>query len=335
MSLEELWQLFPIKLTEHNPIWSQWYAEETVSLKNILPFAAEFYHIGSTAVDNIWAKPIVDILIAVKSKKQLKEAADILQNHGYIIMSSLDSRISLNKGYTENGFAERVFHIHIRLENDIDEVYFKDYLNSHPDVAKQYEALKLDLLKKYEHNRDAYTDAKTEFVKRYTALAKLSGKVICDCNIRTMKPCEYPFLDEFLYNAIFIPQGVEPPPKNIILNEDLQVYVKDFGLKASDVAVVAEVNGKIVGAAWARIMDDYGHIDNDTPSLAISLIKEYRGLKIGTALMCELLDKLRTMGFKRVSLSVQKSNYAVNLYKKVDFSIFNENEEDYIMVCNL
>ena len=87
-------------------------------------------------------------------------------------MSTNKSRISLNKGYTENGFAEKVFHFHIRLYGDTDEIYFRDYLNTHPDIAKEYEKLKLRLWKEYEHNRDAYTDEKTDFVKRYTSLAK-------------------------------------------------------------------------------------------------------------------------------------------------------------------
>ena len=95
-------------------------------------------------------------------------AARILEKNGYLIMSQSPTRISLNKGYTEAGFAERVFHIHLRTYGDCDEIYFRDYLNTHADIAKQYEALKLDLWKRYEHDRDGYTAAKTDFIKRYT-----------------------------------------------------------------------------------------------------------------------------------------------------------------------
>lgn len=175
MSLEELWQLFPIVLTEHNSHWTEWYCDEVELLKNILPSDVEYHHIGSTAIDNIMAKPIVDIILAVDTVGEMKHIAEILQTHGYILMSSSNERISLNKGYTENGFAERVFHLHVRLKNDIDEVYFRDYLNSHPAVARDYETLKLSLCEKYKHNRDAYTSAKTDFVKKYTALAKQNG----------------------------------------------------------------------------------------------------------------------------------------------------------------
>ncbi|MDE6471703.1 MAG: GrpB family protein [Clostridia bacterium] len=173
MTLEELWELFPIFLTEHKSYWSDWYQEEITILRNILPHAIEYYHIGSTAIKDIWAKPIIDILLVVKSDKQLKDVADSLQMNGYIVMSKSENRISFNKGYTENGFAEKVFHLHIRLENDIDELYFRDYLNAHTDIAKEYEKIKLQLWKKYEHNRDAYTESKTDFVKKYTELAKV------------------------------------------------------------------------------------------------------------------------------------------------------------------
>lgn len=172
MTLEELWELFPIFLTEHKSYWTDWYKEEVAALKNILPFDAEYYHIGSTAINGIWAKPIIDILTVVKNERQLKLTADILRKNGYIVMSASEKRVSLNKGYTEKGFADRVFHLHIRLENDTDEIYFRDYLNAHCETAKKYEKLKLQLWKKYEHNRDAYTNAKAEFVNKYTRLAK-------------------------------------------------------------------------------------------------------------------------------------------------------------------
>ena len=172
MTLEELWELFPIILTEHKPFWADWYNEEVTLLKSILPQDTQYHHIGSTAINGIMAKPIVDILIVVSDADKMQQVANIMSQHGYIIMSKSDTRISLNKGYTENGFAEKVFHFHIRLTCDTDEILFRDYLNAHPDIAKEYEKLKLQIKKKFEHNRDAYTDAKTDFVQKYTDLAK-------------------------------------------------------------------------------------------------------------------------------------------------------------------
>ena len=152
--------------------------------------------------------------------------------------------------------------------------------------------------------------------------------------IREIKEEEYPILSDFLYEAIFIPESMEKPPKAIIEQSELQVYIADF-VKEDDWCLVAEVKGKIVGAVWGRIMNDYGHIDDETPSLAISLYGEYRHLGIGTALMKAILHLLKEKGYKQTSLSVQKENYAVNMYQKIGFKVVSETEEEYIMVCEL
>ena len=154
-------------------------------------------------------------------------------------------------------------------------------------------------------------------------------------SIRAIEKSEVTVLEEFLYEAIFIPEGVLAPPKSIILNEDLQVYIKDFGTFPDDKCLVAEMDGKIVGAVWSRIMDDYGHIANDIPSLAISLYNEYRNKGIGTDLLRQMLGLLRQEGYKKVSLSVQKENYACKMYLNNGVVILKETPEEYIMVCDL
>lgn len=153
--------------------------------------------------------------------------------------------------------------------------------------------------------------------------------------IREMKETEYPLLSDFLYEAIFIPEGVEAPPRSIINEPELQVYISDFGTQKHDRALVAEVDGTVIGAVWVRIMDDYGHIDDSTPSFAISLYRNYRGQGIGTAMMRKMLTILKDGGYKQTSLAVQKANYAVKMYSKVGFEIVGENEEEYIMVHHL
>ena len=155
-----------------------------------------------------------------------------------------------------------------------------------------------------------------------------------DYKIREIRKNEYSILFDFLYEAIFIPEGMDKPPKSIIEQPELQVYIEDFG-KKDDWCLVAEVKGKIVGAVWVRIMDDYGHIDDETPSFAISLYEEYRNMGIGTALMRDMLELLKNKGYKQTSLSVQKANYAVRMYQKVGFEVIDKNEEEYIMVCRL
>lgn len=150
--------------------------------------------------------------------------------------------------------------------------------------------------------------------------------------IREIKPSEYSLLEDFLYEAIFIPDGIEPPPKSIVQEPELQIYVSHFGEKKDDRALVAEVDGKVVGAVWTRMMPDYGHIDDETPSLAISLYKAYRGLGIGTALLQTMLSLLKESGYARTSLSVQKANNAVKLYQKAGYEVAEEKDEEYIMV---
>ena len=174
MSLEELWQLFPIILTEHQDEWEVWYREEEEALAQIFPvqYTVRISHVGSTAVGGIQAKPIVDILVEITPGYNMKNIEGILCKNGWLCMSRDEKRMSFNKGYTENGFAERVFHLHLRYEGDNDELYFRDYLREYPEIANKYEQLKLSLRKQFEHDRDGYTEAKTEFVKRYTAEAK-------------------------------------------------------------------------------------------------------------------------------------------------------------------
>ena len=152
---------------------------------------------------------------------------------------------------------------------------------------------------------------------------------------RQIRSEEIPLLNDFLYEAIFIPEGVPVPPRSIIENEDLQVYVRDFGKKADDRCLVAEVEGKVIGAIWARIMNDYGHIADGIPSLAISLYKDYRHKGIGTDLLRKMLQLLKRDGYPQVSLSVQKANYAFRMYLKAGFEVLKETEEEYLMVCRL
>ena len=105
--------------------------------------------------------------------------------------------------------------------------------------------------------------------------------------------------------------------------------------KISIKCLVAVADGKIVGAAWARVMNDYGHIDDDTPSLAISLYPEYRRQGIGTEMMHRMLKLLKQAGYQRASLSVQKENYAVKMYRALGFEVVVDNPEEYIMLVRL
>ena len=160
-------------------------------------------------------------------------------------------------------------------------------------------------------------------------------ETVMNYKIRKISEEEVSLLQDFLYEAVFVPEGMSAPPKSIINQPELQVYITDFGKKKDDISLVAEVDKKVVGAVWVRIMNDYGHIDNETPSFAVSLYKDYRGFGIGTDLMKEMLRILKDRGYKQASLSVQKANYAVRMYQKTGFEIVDENEEEYIMLWRL
>lgn len=198
--------------------------------------------------------------------------------------------------------------------------------------------LQADLLMQSGKNWYVYKDgiAITVNAKSYTIITahKIAGKV------RIMCQTDYPCLKEFLYQAIFVPKDEAPPKREIIYKPEIFVYLKDFGKQEGDFGVVAEQNGQIIGAAWVRIISGYGHLDKNTPELAISILPEFRGYNIGTKLLKKLFDLLKINGYTNISLSVQNDNPAVRLYQRLGFNIINERpdnagHEDYLMIKNL
>lgn len=184
MSLEELWELFPIILVEPQEKWEHQYQVMKARVEDALRAVADprISHVGSTAISGIWAKDIVDILVEVGSDDDIEMMAQALEHQGFIRMRTEPHRVSLNYGYTPQGFAENVYHLHVRVFGDNDELYFRDYLNENPEVAQEYQALKLSIWKQYEHDRDAYTDAKAAFVRKCTEEARrIYGKRYGEC----------------------------------------------------------------------------------------------------------------------------------------------------------
>jgi len=157
--------------------------------------------------------------------------------------------------------------------------------------------------------------------------------------IRPLTNDDLPILEQLLYEAIFIPEGVEPPPVEVIKQPEINVYIHDFGKKKDDYCLVAEIDGKIVGGVWVRILSGeikgFGNVDDETPEFAISLFKEYRNQGIGTKLMREMIDYLKNKGYQQCSLAVQKANYAAKMYLNLGFEIIKEKEEEYCMRLKL
>lgn len=184
--------------------------------------------------------------------------------------------------------------------------------------------------------RRGYRVVKAQQVERRgVALVNFIMEKDTGCVVRKMRKDEIQLLDDFLYEAIFVPEGTDPPPRDIVEKPELRIYTEGFGGSAHDRALVAETDGRVVGVIWSRIMDDYGHIDDGTPSMAMAVKDGHRGRGTGTALLDEMLRTLRKAGYPMVSLSVQKENYAAAMYLKAGFKILDETDEEYIMVAHL
>jgi GrpB-like predicted nucleotidyltransferase (UPF0157 family) len=177
MTNEERWRLFPIILSKHKPEWKGKYLKEktvlekSIGRENII----RINHFGSTAIPGLIAKPTIDILVEIKDGSDTQRVISNMQSSGYIYVEQPDNpapHMMFLKGYTRKGFKGQTFHVHIRYRGDWDELYFRDYLLLHPDIAEEYGKLKMELKKKYEYNRDGYTDSKTSFIKRITKLAR-------------------------------------------------------------------------------------------------------------------------------------------------------------------
>jgi len=176
-------RIYPVILSKYNPAWPEWYAEEKVNLERLMgkDKIVRISHYGSTSVPGLLAKPTVDILLEINEDTDIEALKAALPFPEYIRMSASDKAdvpplyLMFVKGYLSDGFAEKVYHIHVRCPGDWDELHFRDYLIAHPETAAEYAALKHRLFQNYEHDRDGYTNAKGEFIKKITQLARETG----------------------------------------------------------------------------------------------------------------------------------------------------------------
>ncbi len=180
MSIKELWELFPIILREHNPQYKEWYeTEKQIILSNInTEYIVRINHIGSSAVAGLIAKPTIDILLEIDGCCNVTKLIKNLSTIGWSLMRQENDpfKLSFNKGYTPDGYAEKVYHLHVGYAGDWNELYFRDYLIAHLDVANEYGELKISLQENYECDRDGYTEAKSDFILKYSSLAKKEFK---------------------------------------------------------------------------------------------------------------------------------------------------------------
>lgn len=157
MTNEELWVIFPIMLSAYNPNWPLWYEKEKQVIVNALggKCIVRIHHYGSTSVPGLTAKPTVDILMEICEDTYLDSLIRALEQAGYITSPQPDNpppHLSFMKGYTPSGFAEKVFHLHVRYPGDWHELYFRDWLREHPEDANEYASLKLSLRDSFKYN---------------------------------------------------------------------------------------------------------------------------------------------------------------------------------------
>lgn len=153
--------------------------------------------------------------------------------------------------------------------------------------------------------------------------------------IRELKKNETDFLADRLYEAIFIPEGHIPLPKEVIKDKSLSKYIDNWGKDKFDIALVVESENQLVGAIWGRLLTDekkgFGYVDNNTPELSMALKNEYRNQGIGTKLIKAIASEYQKIGVEYLSLSVDKANNASNLYKRLGFEIIEEMETSWTM----
>ena len=168
-------------IAPYNPAWPRMFEEEKRHFLNCLPheLIRRIEHFGSTAIPNLSAKPIVDILVEVTSLEETKRRiVPVLEAQGYDYFWRPTRDDDIPPFYAwfikRDAEGKRTHHIHM-VEHDFehwDRLLFRDYLIERPDVAEEYQALKLSLAHDYPNDRVAYAKGKTEFIVRVTQTAK-------------------------------------------------------------------------------------------------------------------------------------------------------------------
>ena len=152
--------------------------------------------------------------------------------------------------------------------------------------------------------------------------------------IRPLEPSDEPFLWEMLYQAIYVPTGTTPLPREIIYQPELAKYVQDWTTNDIGLIAISESNQTPVGATWIRLFNmnnpGYGYINDETPELSIAVLPEYRNQGIGTRLILDLLERITDL-YPAISLSVSSDNPALRLYQRLDFEVISQFDNSVTM----
>ena len=166
MTLEELWQLFPIILAEPQPQWAEWYSAKAHELHASFP-ECRVHHIGSTAIHGIWAKPIIDILVSVKDLRKVDDAADKMADLGY---EALGEYGIPGRRFFRKGGEQPTHHVHVFENSTQSEIQrhlaVVEYLSSHERRREEYSELKMYLSEAYPEDIEGYMEGKAYFVSQ-------------------------------------------------------------------------------------------------------------------------------------------------------------------------
>ncbi|MDN5199800.1 GNAT family N-acetyltransferase [Fulvivirgaceae bacterium BMA10] len=152
---------------------------------------------------------------------------------------------------------------------------------------------------------------------------------------RELEPDEIPFLEEMLYEALFVPEGAAPFPLDIIKKPEVSKYVDNWRIYPGDLAIVAVNNDSLIGAVWGRNFQaphvGYGYIDDNTPEISMAVKPAFRNQGIGTKLLEKLIRTYQERNYRALSLSVDKLNQAKNLYLRSGFEVYKEDGTALVM----
>ena len=156
-----------------------------------------------------------------------------------------------------------------------------------------------------------------------------------DYTIRVGRNTDEACFKDMLYHAIHLPEGAQRLDRNIVETPELARYYADWG-KETDCGSIAEIGGKPIAAAWIRLFSPtergYGYIDETIPELSMATIPEYRGQGIGSRLLEHLLDLKQVSLLPALSLSVDRTNRALNLYRRFGFQDYSQTEKSLVMI---
>jgi len=165
-------------IAEYNPTWIGLFEKEKdLIVSSIGQYTERIEHTGSTSVIGLASKPIIDITIGLHSLDDAVHCIPLLQELDYQYVPEFEDELPMRRYFRKppKGSGQRKYHIHmVETSSDFwkDQIMFRDYLRKYENTRDEYALLKNQLTKKFEENRTAYTDGKTEFVIKILDLAR-------------------------------------------------------------------------------------------------------------------------------------------------------------------